>query len=351
MLQEIQEDDFIPQLAFAFYKHSSSNDTPITSHKVNLKSITQNQSQNMELIKIDDDNKIAIRVENEGNLMKVTIVSEVMVADIKKVCVLDGPVISPTPKNDVSLATSQAEFTSTTVYEMDISEFDIFIFSSGSVLSSQIKLSGIRCSLEPEFHKASVPARDKLTFSIDDIQIDNCLRDQTYDYPVVMFTDKAVRTHSTSNYHSDPFVQVKVIFNNSQNTSKHSVKEFSFQMGKIHVHLEDVFLYKMKDVVSHFLSRYNNGRAALTENHVTPQSDHVSPQSDHVTPHTDDVKLGGTSYITPLPGNYGESSRDIPHVVTSLMSELYEPLTAELFSISDIDIGLWGMFFNINHRG
>ena len=319
----MNEDDFIPQLAFAFYKHSNNDSTPINSHKVSLKSITQNQSQNKELIKIDDDNKIAICLTNEGSLVKVTIMSEFMV-DIKSVDAFDKPTGSPT----VITQSSSPVFNS-----IKISDLNLFIFSSDDILASQIKLNDIKFAYEKGTKLADdspsdrstavsmdVQGRDKLTFAIDDIQIDNCLRDQTYDYPVVMFTDKAVRTQSTSTS-EEPFINVTVTFNNSRNTRKHSIHEFNFQMGKIHVHLEDVFLYRIIEMSYHYSSRF------------IPRDLRVGD----ITGNTGHVTIEGPGHMTSLSPDV---SHDIPNLVSALMNELYEPLTAEFFSISDIEIGM-----------
>ena len=83
--QDINENDFIPQLSFAFYKRSQEiQDSLINSHKIELnlrsrdQTAAQADSDRLEIINIDSDNNVAIRVQNEGSLVTVSIMSEFM---------------------------------------------------------------------------------------------------------------------------------------------------------------------------------------------------------------------------------------------------------------------------------
>ena len=220
-------------------------------------------------------------------------------------------------------------------YWLSASQVDVFLFTQSDVLASQIRLSNVQCSLSPDGESARAnnacaraesesgddtkspddttviseevgTSRQALTFVIEDIQMDNSLRDQTYDYSVVLFTDKAVRsgTQSTSSP-PEPFLQTTVTFNPAQNS--HSIHHFLFQLGKIHLHLEDLFLYQLLDVAGQFAAR-----AAPTRARAQARAE----ESEVVV-----------------------APQEMPGVVLTLMSELYEPLTIDLFSISDIDIG------------
>ncbi|KAL5247271.1 hypothetical protein ACHWQZ_G019214 [Mnemiopsis leidyi] len=320
-IQDINENDFIPQLSFAFYKRSQEiQDSLINSHKIELnlrsrdQTAAQADSDPLEIINIDSDNNVAIRVQNEGSLVTVSIMSEFMVESRR------------TLRRGLS---RDCDVTPTSYsYWLSASQVDVFLFTQDDILASQIRLSDVQCSLSPDSAPARAcsksgdnlasradtthvtsqevePCRQAITFVIGDIQLDNSLRDQTYDYPVVLFTDKAVRSGSQSvTATPEPFLQTSVTFNPAQNS--HSIHHFLFQLGKIHLHLEDLFLYQLMDVAAQFAARA-----------VPPPASSRTGQPEVVVP-----------------------PQDMPGVVVTLMSELYEPLTIDLFSISDIDIEL-----------
>ena len=251
---------------------------------------------------------MAICVRNVDNLVTVNIMSEFMVESRRTVMRL--------PSRDGSM-TSRDLVSSDCSYRLSVSQVDLFLFTEDNLLASQIRLSNLSCSLAPDNAAAragnespdvtargvDLRQRQSLTFLIEDIQIDNSLRDQTYDYSVVVFTDKAVRGPSST---PDPFLKTAVTFNHTR--TAHSIHQFLFHLGKLHVHLEDVFLYQLVDVLSQYAARVRP--RALKTCHV------IKP---------------GLEVSAPF---------EMPAIVVTLMSELYEPLAVDLFSISDIDIEL-----------
>ena len=304
----------------------------IDSHKIELDPRSRDPtrdhatSDRLEIINIDSDNNVAIRVHNEGSLVSVSIMSEFMVESKR------------TMKRGLSRDSDVTPMSCS--YWLSASQVDVFLFTQSDVLASQIRLSNVQCSLSPDSESAransacaragsesgdnstsrddtTVTSEEEMTFHqavtfvIEDIQIDNSLRDQTYDYSVVLFTDKAVRsgTASTSSP-PEPFLQTTVTFNPAQNA--HSIHHFLFKLGKIHLHLEDLFLYQLLDVAGQFAARAAPTRARAKT---------IAEESEVVV-----------------------APQEMPSVVLTLMSELYEPLTIDLFSISDIDIGE-GLFF------
>ena len=277
-------------------------------------------------------------MRNEDNLVTVSIMSEFMVESRRTT----KRSREGSPRD---MKSSRDMTSSDWSYSLAVSQIDMFLFTEINILASQIRLSNVACSLAPDRahacaadksrDSATVPTPDtedaghqSLTFLIDDIQIDNSLRDQTYDYLVVLFTDKAVRAGSSP----EPFLKTSVTFNNTQqhntqhNThAKNSIHQFLFQMGKIHVHLEDLFMYQLVDVFSQYTAR------------VTSRDQYTArvTSRDQYTARVISRDLI-TSHVTPSPV---AAPSHMPAVVLSLMSELYEPLAVNLFSISDIDIG------------
>ena len=257
--------------------------------------------QDYDVISIDQDNSVAISVRTEDNLITVNIMSEFMVKDKQANHGIDGACALTRGRSDV------------TSYNIEISQLDLLLFYDLDALAVHMSLSRVSCHAVPrEKPPGSVTSRESVVFSVDDIQLDNCLRDQTYDFGVVLFTDKAIRSPQSD---SKPFLRINASFNKSRDKqcldkTRRTINEFRFEMGKIHVHLEDVFLYRMLGVVACYISR------------VTPHA------ATHASPHSDDVT------------SERETSAEVPITVERLMAELYEPLSAELFCISEIEIGM-----------
>ena len=159
---------------------------------------------------------------------------------------------------------------------------------------AQVQAEKISCSLTPHQDEQS------LCFDIGNVQLDNCIVNQAFDFPVVMFTESSIsETQSNS-----AFFRVKTVFCKSLHDDKPTLKSFSVGMNKICVHLEDLFLYDLLTVLAQYMAVIQQPRLS---------SDNPAPV---------------------------QSSTLIPHEVEILMSELFEPLSAQTFEISEIYVEL-----------